>query len=282
VKPGSLDYARPATLEEALALLEEHGDDAKVLAGGQSLVPLLNMRLARPAVVIDINRVARIDNVAHDGGAARVGPLVRQSAFSGVNALADRCLPYVGHYVTRNRGTVGGSIAHADARAELPVALVALAGSVVAASTSGRRTIPAEEFFVTHFTTSLQPNELVIETIWPDLGAGWGHAFAELALRAGDYALGMTAVVLRVENGCVAEARIVVGATADRPLLVEHSLIGTAITATNAQEVGAAAEASVDPRDGLHASGRYQRSLTGLLVERALLEAWHAATDAEA
>jgi CO/xanthine dehydrogenase FAD-binding subunit len=281
VKPAPFEYARASSLEEAVELLASHGDEAKVLAGGQSLVPLLNMRMARPAILIDITRVAHLDNVHHDGSVARVGALVRQSAFEGVNPLADRCLPYVGHYVTRNRGTVGGSIAHADARAELPLALLALGGSVVAVSTRGRRAVPAAAFFVTHFTTALEPDELVAETIWPDLGAGWGCAFSELALRAGDYALAMTAVALRVEDGRVAEARIALGATIDRPTLLEPAPIGSAITAELAREVGATAAAMVDPADGLHATAAYQRYLTGLLVERALLEAWHDASGGE-
>jgi CO/xanthine dehydrogenase FAD-binding subunit len=148
VKPAPFAYERPDTVEEAAALLAEHGDEAKVLAGGQSLVPVLNFRLLRPAVLVDVNRVAGLDS--RDG--ERVGATVRQRDFAG-NALADLAMPFVGHYVTRNRGTVGGSIAHADAAAELPLCLVVLGGSVV----TNRRTIAAEDFFVGHFTTALDP-----------------------------------------------------------------------------------------------------------------------------
>src|SRR5207302_5226294 len=185
VKPARFDYTCEDSVEDVLAVLAEHGDEAKVLAGGQSLVPVLNMRLARPALVIDINHVVLLDNVAVEDGSLRVGALARQadSRLRELPLLAE-CLPYVGHFVTRNRGTVGGSVAHADAAAELPLALTALGGSVV---TSSGRTIPAGEFFVTHFTTALEPGELVVETIWPAAQAGVHYAFEEFALRRGDF-----------------------------------------------------------------------------------------------
>jgi CO/xanthine dehydrogenase FAD-binding subunit len=284
VKPAPFEYRRPASLDEALELLAEHGDDAKVLAGGQSLVPLLSMRLSRPTVLVDINRVADLDNMAHEDGCSRVAALVRQAAFAGASRLGDCCLPYIGHVVTRNRGTVAGSLAHADASAELPLALVASGGSVVAASTEGTREIAAEDFFVTHFTTALEPTELVVESRWPDHGrsAGNGSGFAEFALRAGDYALAMAACVLGVRGGVAAGVRVAVGAVSDRPLVVEASCEvaeGTVITEDLAREAGAAARAVVDPPDGLHATGAYRRELTALMVERALLAAWADASE---
>jgi CO/xanthine dehydrogenase FAD-binding subunit len=283
VKPARFEYARPASLDEALDLLAEHGDEAKVLAGGQSLVPLLNMRFARPGLLVDVNRVPGLDGIAEEDGRVRVGALVRQAAFGASPVVASRvplaaeCVPSIGHFVTRNRGTVGGSIAHADARAELPVVLSALGGSVVAASRRGRRTIPAEAFFVTHFTSSLEPDELVVETAWPAATAGAGFAFEEFAQRRGDFALGMAACALRVEEGRVAEARIVVGAAADRPLLVDEAaaeLAGGGLGPDAARAAGAAAAAAVSPADSLHASASYQKHLTGLLVERAVARAW--------
>jgi carbon-monoxide dehydrogenase medium subunit len=277
VKPTPLEYARPASLEEALELLADHGDEAKVLAGGQSLVPLLNMRLARPALLVDINRVGDLDNVARDGGGeTRVGALVRQASAGGISRLVDACLPHIGHFVTRNRGTVGGSIAHADAKAELPLVLLVHGGSVVAAARAGRREIAAEEFFVTHFTTALETGELLVETVWPTL-AGLGVGFEEFALRSGDYALAMAAVALRIEDGRAAGTRVGVGATVDRPtLLAEVAALvdGHALDTELARQAGATAAAAVDPADGLHASAAYQRHLTGLLVERALIRAW--------
>jgi 2-furoyl-CoA dehydrogenase FAD binding subunit len=251
VKPAPFRYERPETVEEAVALLAEHGDEAKVLAGGQSLVPLLNMRMARPAVVVDINHVAGLDNMSHLDGAVRCGALVRQAAFSGASMLVNSCLPYVGHYVTRNRGTVCGSIAHADASAELPLALLVSDGSVVAASTRGRRTIAAEDFFITHFTTALEPDELVVETVWPKTGLNID--FQEVALRSGDYALCMAAAMVR--DG---EIRVGVGSVVDRPTLLE----------IDPERPGASAAAQVDPADTLHASAAYLRRLVTVLVDR--------------
>jgi aerobic carbon-monoxide dehydrogenase medium subunit len=263
VKPAPFRYERPETVEEAAALLAEHGDEAKVLAGGQSLVPLLNFRLVRPAVLVDVNRVAGLDRI--DG--ERVGATVRQSDLAGV-PLAAQALPSVGHFVTRNRGTVGGSIAHADPSAELPLCLLVLGGSI---ATSKGREIPADDFFRSHFTTALEPDELVIETVWPE---GAAVAFDEIAQRHGDFALSLAACSVRVENGTVAEARVGVGAVVDRPTLLELGLEGAPASAETAREAGAKAAAAVDPPGNLHASSAYLRHLTGVLVERVLTRAF--------
>ncbi|MCL4290512.1 MAG: FAD binding domain-containing protein [Thermoleophilia bacterium] len=286
MKPAPFRYERPETLEEALGLLAEHGEEAKVLAGGQSLVPLLSMRFARPAVLVDVNRLPGLDGIAAENGHVRAGTLARQSAFGEAPPVLERvplateAVPHIGHFATRNRGTVGGSIAHADARAELPLALVALGGSAVLASRRGRREVAADDLFVTHFTSALEPDELLVETLWPAAGPGWGCAFEELALRAGDYALGMTACVLHIEEARIAVARVAVGAVTDRPTVIPEAgelLAGEAVDATLAREAGRAAARAVDPVDSLHASAAYQRHLTGLLVERAVLRAWEAA-----
>jgi carbon-monoxide dehydrogenase medium subunit len=160
---------------------------------------------------------------------------------------------------------------------QLPLALVTLGGSVVAQSRAGRRSIPAREFFVSYFTTALEPDELVVETVWPSAGPGWGHAFEELALRHGDYALSMAACALRVEGGAVAEARLAVGAVAARPTLVEAPLAGRPVDVEAAREAGEAARAAVDPSGHLHASRDYLRHVTGILAERAVLGAWREA-----
>jgi CO/xanthine dehydrogenase FAD-binding subunit len=260
-------------VDEALELLAQHGEDAKVLAGGQSLVPLLNMRLARPTVLVDINRVSVLDNTDRTDSSTRVGALVRQNEFGPLARLGAQCLPFVGHFVTRNRGTVAGSIVHADARAELPLALLVHGGAAVAASTAGRRTIAADELFVTHFTTTLAPTELVVETHWPSLD-GWGCGFEEVALRTGDFALAMAAVALRCERGTVVEARVGIGSTVDRPTLLESGIVGSAITEPVARELGALAAARSEPAESMHASAAYQRHLTAVVVERAVLQAW--------
>ncbi|MCC6222132.1 MAG: FAD binding domain-containing protein [Thermoleophilia bacterium] len=286
MKPPPFRYERPESLEQALGLLAEHGDEAKVLAGGQSLVPLLSMRFARPAVLVDVNRLPGLDAVTAVNGHVRAGALARQNAFGAaplVRALlplAAEAVPHIGHVATRNRGTVGGSIAHADARAELPLVLAALGGGAVLASVRGRRELGAADLFVTHFTAALEPDELLVETVWPAAVPGSGHAFEELGLRAGDFALGMAACVLKREAGRVAGARVTVGAVTDRPTPVpeaETLLEGEAVGPELAREAGRAAALTVDPADSLHASAAYQRHLTGLLVERAVLRAWQAA-----
>jgi CO/xanthine dehydrogenase FAD-binding subunit len=266
MKPPPFDYARPESLEEAVGLLAEHGDDAKVLAGGQSLVPMLNMRLASPAIVIDINRVSSLDTILEEKGTVRAGALVRQADFErseivrGRLPLVAEALPHVGHFVTRNRGTVGGSIAHADAKAELPLALACLGGSAVVRSARGERTVPAKELFVTHYTTSLEPDELLVETVWPAAAADDAFAFEEFALRTGDYALVMAGCAVRDGSVCVGVA----GPFAKPRIFMAQA------GAEAARELGALAGAAAEPHDSVHASAEYLRHLVGVVVERAV------------
>jgi CO/xanthine dehydrogenase FAD-binding subunit len=274
VKPVPFRYVRPRSLPEALAALAEGGEDAKPIAGGQSLVPALNMRLVRPSVLVDIGR-AGLDEVTANG-VLRIGATTRQAALAGddrVHPLVREALPFVGHFVTRNRGTVGGSVAHADGAAELPLCLLALDGTVIAERAEGRREIPADAFFVTHFTTALQPAELVVETVWPLAGANEACAFEESALRAGDFAQSMVAVVLRRDRtGAVLAASVAVGAVTGRPTRlpeVEALLVGST-GADAAPDAGALAARLVDPPATLHASAAYLRALTGALTARAI------------
>jgi aerobic carbon-monoxide dehydrogenase medium subunit len=274
MKPAPFDYVAAHSLEEALAALARGGEDAKPIAGGQSLVPALAMRLVRPSVLVDLNR-AGLDGVSANG-VLRVGATTRQAALGredGVHPLVNTALPFVGHFVTRNRGTVGGSIAHADGAAELPLCLVALDGVVVAEGPHGRREIAAGEFFVTHFLTTLQPGELVVETVWPLATSGEAVAFEELALRAGDFAQSMVAVVVvRDEQGTITRASVAVGAVTDRPTRlreVEALLVGSPASEA-AADAGALAARLVDPPDTTHATSRYLSELTGTLVVRAV------------
>jgi carbon-monoxide dehydrogenase medium subunit len=280
MKPAPFDYVRAESVDQAIEALREHGDDAKVLAGGQSLLPALNMRLVRPGVLVDLNFARGLDGLTEENGSLRIGALVRQAAAERSQLVRRDCpllaesLPLVGHFVTRNRGTVCGSVAHADAAAELPLALVALGGEVV----TSNRSIPAEEFFVTHFTTVLEPDELVLATLWPRARRSEGAALEEFAPRHGDFALASAACVLRVEDGRVAEARLALGSVTDRPELVDAAaLVGEAVDAAAARSVGATASASVDPPDNLHGSPEYRRRLVEVLVERAIRRAWTAA-----
>ncbi len=259
MKPPAFRYERPETVDEAALLLAEHGDEAKILAGGQSLVPIMNFRLLRPAVLVDINHTVGLDG--RSGQA--IGATVRQRDFRG-NGLVDRAMPYVGHFVTRNRGTVGGSIAHADASAELPLSLVTLGGTV---TTSKGRHLAAEEFFVTHYTTLLQTDELLVETTWP---AASRAGFSEFALRHGDFALSMCACSVKIESGVFVAARVGVGAVCDRPTLLDLQLEGAPGTVETAREAGARAASLVDPPGNLHASASYLKHLTSVVVSRAL------------
>jgi CO/xanthine dehydrogenase FAD-binding subunit len=268
MKPAPFEYVRAGSVEEALVALADGGDDAKPLAGGQSLVPALTMRLVRPSVLVDVNH-AGLGEIAANG-ALRIGATVRQAALAGderVHPLVRQALPFVGHFVTRNRGTVGGSIAHADGAAELPLCLAVLDAGVVVESQRGRREIAASDFFVT-----IEPGELVVETVWPLARDGETSAFEELALRTGDFAQSMGAVVLRRDDGVVVEARVGVGAVTDRPNRlpeVEALILGSSGDDA-AAEAGALAARLVDPPSTTHASSGYLRSLTGTLVRRAI------------
>ncbi len=288
MKPGPFIYTAPDSLEEALELLDEHGGEAKPLAGGQSLMPLLNMRFAQPAVLVDLNPVPGLDGIVQRDAQLEIGATVRQASF-GASPLvrehipaAATAVPHIGHFVTRNRGTVGGSLAHADARGELPLALVALEGSVrVASHRNGERMVSADELFVTHFTTSLSDEELLVSSIWPIADNDWHFAFEEFAQRHGDYALGMVCVGIRVSNGHVSDARVAVSAVTDRPVCLDDAgaaLIGHAAVPDAAREAGAMAATAVDPHSDLHATARYRRHLTGALVERACLVVFEAAS----
>jgi len=281
VKPAAFDYVAAGSLQEALAALAEGGEDAKAIAGGQSLVPALNMRLVRPTLLVDLNR-AGLDAIEANG-AVRIGAMVRQAALEHdprTHPLLRDALPHVGHFVTRNRGTVGGSIAHADGAAEIPLCLAALGGTVVVEGPNGRREIAPADFFVTHYLTTLQPGELVVETTWPVATVGDGVAFEELSLRAGDFGLAMVAVALRRVDDVANDVRVWVGAVTDRPTPlpeIQHAVEGTALTKASAGEAGRLAASAVDPPDSIHASAAYLTHLTGTLVERALLRAWERA-----
>lgn len=274
MKPAPFDYVRAGSLEEALAALAEGGSDAKPIAGGQSLVPALNMRLVRPSVLVDIGR-AGLDGISANGS-LRIGATTRQAALADddrVHPLVREALPFVGHFVTRNRGTVGGSIAHADGAAELPLCLVTLDGAVVVEGAAGRREVAAAELFVTHFTTTLGPGELVVETVWPIETAGERSAFEEHALRAGDFAQSMATVVLRRDDyGRVTSAAVAVGAVTDRPtrLVDVESLLVGSTGGEAAADAGALAARLVDPPGSIHASTRYLKALTATLVTRAI------------
>jgi carbon-monoxide dehydrogenase medium subunit len=280
VKPAPFDYFAPHDLDEVLERLAELGDDAKILAGGQSLMPMLNLRLARPAALVDINRLAGLDTLAADGGALCVGARVRQRALErwagAQQPLLAAALRLVGHLAIRNRGTVAGSIAHADPASELPALLLCLDGAVVARSRAGQRTIPAGDFFLGPLTTALRSDELVTETRWPLPGprAGWG--IHEVARRHGDFALAGAVALVEVGGGGIASARVALfgaGATALRARGVERALRGQRPSPALIEEAAGAAADGLDPPSDLHASAAYRRRVARTLTARALRDA---------
>jgi carbon-monoxide dehydrogenase medium subunit len=292
VKPAPFRYRCPQTLDEALTALRD-SPGARVLAGGQSLVPLMNQRRERPATLVDITRLPGLDEVTTADGRLRVGALVTQAAFErapGVAArcpLAFECLPFTGHLATRNRGTVGGSIAHADPRAELPLALLTLGGAAAVASVDRRRTIAAEELFTGPYENALDAGEILVATDWPTTDELPGQAFEEVAQRHGDYTIASAGCALRLDgDGRVATARVGIGAVGDRPLLAPEAaaaLIGRAIDADAAAAAGrAAADAIPSPLEDIHGSARYRRRLVEVLVARTARTAWNRAREATA
>jgi CO/xanthine dehydrogenase FAD-binding subunit len=290
VKPAPFRYHAPDTLEEALALLAEHGFDAKPLAGGQSLVPAMNFRLARPAVLVDLNRIpglASIEAADDDGGGIRLGAMTRQRAAERSPLVAERApllaeaLPLVAHPQIRNRGTVGGSLAHADPAAELPAVAVALGARLRAASTKGERTIAVGDFFTGLMATALGPEELLVGIEIPPQPPRSGWSFVELSRRHGDYALiGVAAGVTLDESGRCADSRIVLVSAGEVPIAAAGAAAALAGAEPMAEAARAAAEtaaAEADPPGDIHASADYRRQLIRVLVRRALETAFQRA-----
>lgn len=278
MKPAPFHYAAPDTEEQTLAMLHAHGSEAKLLAGGQSLVPLLSMRLARPSIIIDLNRLKTLDYIRDDDGEIRIGAMTRQRTAERSPLVSRRlpllaaALPFVGHLAIRSRGTMGGSIAHADPSAELPAVLVALGGSVVLRGLGKTRVVQGEDFFVSYLTTALQPHELLTEVRIP-VHNRKGTAFLEIARRHGDYALvGVAAVVTMDGNRC-AHARLAftgVGPTPVRIPDAEMALAGTVLTDAVLTDVRTLVADRIDPEDDVHATAQYRKDVAGVLAERAL------------
>lgn len=285
MKPASVEYVAPTSIEEALTELSRHGEDGKILAGGQSLVPLLNFRLARPRMLIDINRVQELSYIRRHAGALHVGALTRQAALErsrvvreGWRLLAE-ALRELAHPQIRNRGTVGGSVAHADPSAELPVVLTALGATFVVRSPDQSRLLDTDQMFLDQLTSGLDSRELLLEIRIPEMPAGAGWAFLEFARRHGDFALGGVAVVgCRDEQGrFTVRTRIVLLGAAGVPLraTAAEALLGSRpFDRRLAHEAAVAAAAASDPPSDIHGDAQYRRHLLEVLTERALLAAW--------
>jgi carbon-monoxide dehydrogenase medium subunit len=279
MKPAPFRYVAAESLAAALALKAEHGDDARFLAGGQSLVPAMNFRLAQPAVVVDINPLAELDFVRAAGGALRIGALTRNRTLERDALVGERqplvreAVPHVAHPQIRNRGTLGGNLAHADPASELPAVLLALEARVRAQSARGERWIAAREFFRGVFTTALRPDELLAEVELPPLPPGAGTCFVEVARRRGDYAmLGVAAVVALGDGDRCTHARLAYCNAGDTPVsaAAAQALVGGPVDAGRIREVAAAIQRELDPPGNVHASKAFQRHLAGVLTRRAL------------
>jgi CO/xanthine dehydrogenase FAD-binding subunit len=288
VKPAPFDYVDPRTIDEVVERLAQHGDDAKVLAGGQSLMPMLNLRLARPSVVIDINRVAGLDDVQHSDGVLRLGALVRQRVLErwtvGRAPLLGAALRLIGHTAIRNRGTVAGSLCHADPASELPALFLCLDGAALVRSQSGARTVEARDLFVGPLTTTLASDEVVTETHWPlpSADAGWG--FHEIARRHGDFALVGAAALIARSGNRVRSARIALfgaGPTPVRATAAEKMLAGADAGPGVMREAARLAADALDPQSDIHAPASYRKNVARTLTERALADALARARDAE-
>jgi len=286
MKPASFEYVLPDSLEAALALLAQHGGDAKPLAGGQSLVPAINFRVAQPALLIDLNGLGDLDFVRQtEEGGLRIGAMTRQRRLerdplvARFNPLLHETVPYVAHPQIRNRGTLGGSLVHADPASELPVIALTLAARLRAQSATGERWLSAEEFFLGMFTTALTPEELLVEIEWPAMPPRTGWSFAEFARRHGDYALmGVAALVTLDAEGRCQEARLVYLNAGDGPVAARRAAESLLGHAPSAELIEAAAkiasEDEIEPLGNVHASVAYQRHLARVLTRRALTQAF--------
>ena len=283
MKPAAFEYFRPRTVDEALALLAEHGSDAKPLAGGQSLIPAMNFRLATPAVLIDLNELSGLSYIK-DGDRLRVGGMTRQrsverSAIIAREApLVHETMPFIAHPAIRNRGTVGGSLAHADPAAELPAVMLALDARFGLQSSTASRWVQAGEFFTGLFSTAIEPGELLTEIEIPKTARQSGYGFQEISRRRGDFALvGVAASVTLDEEGCAASVRIALLSVGDRPILAERAASALEGQAPSAESIRAAADAAsteIDPPSDIHASSKYRRQLANVLTRRVLERAF--------
>jgi carbon-monoxide dehydrogenase medium subunit len=284
MKPACFDYVAPATLSEAVSLLEKHEGEAKVLAGGQSLMPLLTMRLARPSVLIDLNKITELDYIRESNGSLAIGAMTRKRAVEQSALVKSRqpmlhaATRLVAHTQIRNRGTVGGSLAHADPAAEYPAVAYALDAELCSIGPSGSRTIPAAEFFVTYLTTVLEPCELLSEVRFPVLAERTGWSFDEIARRRGDFAMAGVATTVTLESdGHCSAARVVVFGVAPTPFRArqtEEALIGERPDEALLERAAEQATDEIEePLSDIHASAPYRRSLAQVLTRRGLAEA---------
>jgi CO/xanthine dehydrogenase FAD-binding subunit len=279
VKLPYVEYEAPATAAEAVELLAEHQDEASVLAGGQSLIPLLALRLARPAVLIDINGLRELSGVSVTDGWVAIGAMTREyvaeesEMVAGTVPLLAAALPLIGHEAIRSRGTIGGSLAHADPAAELPAVARALDAEFVVRSRSGDRVVPAAEWFEGYLATSRRPDEILVEVRFPAAGSGTGVAFQEVARRHGDFAIVGLAASLTLTDDAISDARLAFAGIADVPVRAEDAedlLIGERPSAELFEEAARRASDGLDPPADLNGSSEYRKKVAATLVRRGL------------
>ena len=280
MKPAAFEYHAPESTSDVVHLLREHGDDAKVLAGGQSLVPMLALRLTSFPHLVDVNRVAELEGIERQNGMVAIGAITRQSTVERDAAIATdvpllaRAVKLIGHFQIRNRGTVGGSIAHADSAAELPVVALTLDAELEVANADGTRRVPASEFFVGTWTTSMESDDLLVRAWFPTKQARSGFAFEEVARRLGDFGLAGAAVAVELADddtiSKVAIGLLGMGPTPLRASTAESALVGTRGEPGELEEIGRLAAAGADPPGDVHASVRYRQHVGAYLVGQAV------------
>lgn len=291
MKPAAFDYFAPRNLEDALGLLAEYGGDAKPLAGGQSLVPTMNFRLAQPTALIDLNGIDELFFIREDEGGLRCGAMTRQRSVERsalvrrLTPLLHEAMPYIAHSQIRNRGTIGGSLAHADPAAELPALAVALGARMYVRSVTDVRWVAARDFYVGLFATAMLPEEMLVEVTFPRLLPGSGWAFEEVARQHGNYAMcGAAAVVGLDDGGAVEDAKLVFLSVGEGPVEAEQAatlLVGERPTmAAIRAAADTAARQDIDPVGDIHAGPAFRRHLSRVIAERVLTRATERATEA--
>lgn len=282
MKPAPFDYHAPTTIEDALTLLDEAGGGAQILAGGQTLMPLLNLRMAQPFLLVDINKIPELQGVSRVDGGTRIGPITRQNDGLADETLARhlpilvKALSHVGHHQTRNRGTIGGSVTLGEPAAEMPATAVALGAEIEIRSSRGTRRVPADEFYLGPYLTVLEPDELVTGIFYPDWPSDTIEVFREVATRPGDFALvGLVGGVV-VEGGKIARAGLAwfgMGPTPIKARQAEQALIGAAIDDLDIQRVADLAVADTAPFDDTHATAEYRRTVGRRIFAKTLAAA---------
>lgn len=291
MKPAPFEYVAPKSLEEALQALKRSGPEAKILAGGQSLMPLCNLRLIKPRVVIDLNRVPKLNVIKEVSGTLSIGAMTRQSSVERSQVARERCpilaeaIKFIGHTAIRHRGTIGGSMVHADPAAELPAVALALDATFKVVRDGKSRTIPAAKFFLDYLTTALGPEEILKEITFPPLRPSSGYAVEEIARRHGDFAIaGVAAVVDLDDDNKIAVARIAlfgVASTAVRARRAEAALKGQRPDLHLFRDAAALLDDAMDPLSDIHASSAYRRRAAAVLMVRALEKAVHLCQERE-